>query len=296
MLILWACQPVAPTIESASTPSSPGNSVQIVDWWETVAVEHQDRKARLERLASLQGSGPTPRFYEYVIPSEELEGVPVDVPVLRVVFPERVFFDTDRAEIRPEAEQVLDLVAASLKREPPDVALFVAGHTDSRGSEAYNYNLSVERANSHANALLTRGVGQAAIWRVGFGEAIPLASNDTAEGMGFDRRVEFLFAAVPRAAAVWLARQSEDPCFGRIASDAARCKVPLPVQQRQYVALPVTPAAVGPPASSAAVGPPASSAAVGPPALPREEVDIERDQPITIDLDNHRISIQAPRA
>jgi outer membrane protein OmpA-like peptidoglycan-associated protein len=286
---LSGCEPIGPTMNgpeprqtgeaAVPTSSSPNPPLQILDWWQTVDIEHQDRKARLQRLASLHYNGPAPRFYEYVIPSRDLQGVPVDIPVLRVVFPERVFFDTDKSEIRPEAEPVLDLVAESLRREPPDVALFVAGHTDSRGSEAYNYNLSVDRANSVANALLKRGVGRSAIWRVGFGKAIPLASNDTPEGMALNRRVEFLFAAVPRAAAVWLARQSEDPCFGRTGSDAAHCKRPVPAVQREYVAVPLSVTR--------------TAAAVSQPN--RQAIDINPDQAFRIDLDNKRVTIEAPR-
>ena len=118
-----------------------------------------------------------------VVSKEDLGSLPVDVPLLRVVFPERVFFDTAQWNLRPDAISVIDVVAESLRREPPDVAVFVAGHADSRGSRAYNFDLSLKRANAVSEALVRRGVGQAAIWRIGFGEAVPLRSNATTAGM-----------------------------------------------------------------------------------------------------------------
>jgi outer membrane protein OmpA-like peptidoglycan-associated protein len=64
----------------------------------------------------------------------------------------------------------------------------VAGHTDSRGSEAYNQSLSEARANAVAD--VARSVGAVVESEAGFGEAKPVASNATAEGMARNRRVE----------------------------------------------------------------------------------------------------------
>jgi outer membrane protein OmpA-like peptidoglycan-associated protein len=64
----------------------------------------------------------------------------------------------------------------------------VAGHTDSRGSEAYNQTLSEARAKAVAD--VARSVGAVVESQAGFGETQPVASNDTAEGMALNRRVE----------------------------------------------------------------------------------------------------------
>jgi len=108
---------------------------------DAVREQHEQRKNRLERLsaAALKAS---PTFYEYVVRQRDVPNLPGDTPVLRVVFNERIFFDTALSDIRPEANAVLDVIAESLRKEPSDVALFVAGHTDSRGSDAYNIDLS----------------------------------------------------------------------------------------------------------------------------------------------------------
>jgi outer membrane protein OmpA-like peptidoglycan-associated protein len=64
----------------------------------------------------------------------------------------------------------------------------VAGHTDSRGSDAYNQTLSEARASAVAS--VARSVGAVVESEAGFGESQPVASNDTAEGMAQNRRVE----------------------------------------------------------------------------------------------------------
>src|SRR5438309_7129805 len=172
--------------------------IVILDWHQTVCLEHSDRVRRLKQLAASLPEGQRPSFSEYVIPRERLPAAfPSGMPVLRVVFPEQSFFDTASSRVRPDAMAALQMIAASLRGEVPDVAVFVAGHTDSRGGEDYNYNLSVDRADAVAQRLRTLGIGDVALWRMGFGEAVPLQPNDTIAGMAVNRRVEFLFG--PRA-------------------------------------------------------------------------------------------------
>ena len=165
--------------------------------WETVQIEHDDRIARLSRLsAGVTNFG----FSTTIITAEEhqIPEYPVDIPVLRVIAEAKYFFDTGSDEIRPEAYNAIYTIAESLKREPPDVALFVAGHTDSRGSESYNLGLGKKRARSVARALATHGVYQAHIHSVSFGETMPISSNSNEMGRSQNRRVEFLFGARPR--------------------------------------------------------------------------------------------------
>lgn len=194
----------------------------IYDWRETSRLEHQDRKRRLERLAA-QGLIASPEFYEALIPKKELPQFGVALPVLRVVFPQRVFFDTDKSELRPDAAQTIALVAQELRRDVPDVALFVAGHTDSRGSDEYNYLLSIRRADAVARSLFAEGIGLSRIWRIGFGKAVPVKPNDTAEHMAENRRVEFLFSARAEAVAVWLSKQARSLC-DRNYANADECR------------------------------------------------------------------------
>jgi hypothetical protein len=176
-------------------------------------------------------------FYEGIVPAARLPAsFGVDIPVLRVVFPERSFFDTDEFELRPEAQEIVAIVAESLRKEPPDVTLFVAGHTDSRGNDDYNEALSIDRANSIATAIFAKGISLASIWRIGFGEDMPLYSGSTSYDFDRNRRVEFLFASKVEAVSDWLAtQQSSGLCQGSSQRETDLCRQKLRFRQ-DYVA------------------------------------------------------------
>ena len=94
--------------------------------------------------------------------------------------------------ILPESDAVLaDIVEAIAQCDPSDV-LRIEGHTDNRGSDAYNQNLSESRAIAVKNALIDRGVAKDQLRAFGFGEQRPIASNETEDGMALNRRVAFV--------------------------------------------------------------------------------------------------------
>ena len=102
---------------------------------------------------------------------------------------EGVFFQTNSAVLTGNSLGVLDRVAASLG-DWPEVNVEVGGHTDSSGPTDYNANLSLRRAESVRDYLISRGVARARITVRGYGEAFPIANNATAEGRARNRRVE----------------------------------------------------------------------------------------------------------
>jgi outer membrane protein OmpA-like peptidoglycan-associated protein len=106
-----------------------------------------------------------------------------------VNLPEGVTFDVGSYSLRPEFRNTLDTVATSLKQYP-DSLIDVYGHTDSTGSDAFNQTLSENRARTVANYLITQGVAASRIRSQGFGETMPVASNDTTDGRSRNRRVE----------------------------------------------------------------------------------------------------------
>ncbi|MCK8601514.1 OmpA family protein [Syntrophobacteraceae bacterium DRH4] len=115
--------------------------------------------------------------------------------VLAVTFRSDVLFDVNSAVLNPGGYTEIDRVAGVLQRYP-QTRIRVEGHTDSTGSESYNLRLSEDRANAVKNALLSRGVDPARIQAVGFGEAQPIASNNTEAGRQLNRRVNVIIVPV----------------------------------------------------------------------------------------------------
>lgn len=111
-----------------------------------------------------------------------------DADVLRVTFKSDVLFDSGSAALKPGAYQEIDRVSQVLTQYP-ETRIMVAGHTDSDGSEAFNQDLSIKRAEAVRNALVSQGVSPARITTMGFGETQPVADNSTAAGKQLNRRV-----------------------------------------------------------------------------------------------------------
>lgn len=99
-----------------------------------------------------------------------------------------VFFDTDSAAIKPESFPDLDR-AVRLMTTNDRLAGTIEGHTDSRGSDAYNQKLSQRRAESVRQYLVDKGVPASRLDAIGKGESSPIADNATAEGRAQNRRV-----------------------------------------------------------------------------------------------------------
>lgn len=104
-----------------------------------------------------------------------------------------VLFSTGQSRLQGEGARTMDKLAAFLRRYPQRTAA-IEGYTDSVGSEASNQSLSDRRANAVMDALVGLGVPGNRLRSRGFGEARPVASNDTAEGRQMNRRVELVFA------------------------------------------------------------------------------------------------------
>ena len=107
----------------------------------------------------------------------------------RMTMQEDVLFATDSDVLRPMAIERLRPLAGYL-RANPGVRVAIDGHTDSRGSDAHNQDLSERRAQSVREALDDMGVTRARFRVQGHGESNPVATNATAEGMRLNRRVE----------------------------------------------------------------------------------------------------------
>ena len=100
-----------------------------------------------------------------------------------------VLFDFDKSDLTPEAKAQLDTLMDKL-RNADVVSIKVIGHTDSKGSDAYNQALSERRASSVAAYLLSQGLAPNKLTSEGRGESEPVADNATDEGRAENRRVE----------------------------------------------------------------------------------------------------------
>ena len=103
---------------------------------------------------------------------------------------DRVYFRTNRNTIQRRSFALLDNVAAVLQSHP-SVRVRIEGHTDDRGDDTYNKNLSQSRADQVMRYLVRKGVDASRLESVGYGEEQPLESNDTNEGRAANRRVDF---------------------------------------------------------------------------------------------------------
>jgi outer membrane protein OmpA-like peptidoglycan-associated protein len=113
---------------------------------------------------------------------------------IQVTFESGLLFDFDSDQIKPTAAANLQELARSLTKFP-NSDLLIVGHTDSKGDDAYNMNLSQRRANSASAYLQAQGVPASRIRTSGRGETEPKASNDTEAGMAQNRRVEIAIYA-----------------------------------------------------------------------------------------------------
>lgn len=133
-----------------------------------------------------------------VLANSEAAAVTREGNLLSVTFKGDVTFDTNSAELRPGLYNEINRVACVLNQYP-DTLIRVEGHTDSKGSDEYNMELSKKRANAVKTLLAMRGVAESRIEVAGYGKTMPVATNGTEAGRQKNRRVEIRIA--PRAQA-----------------------------------------------------------------------------------------------
>ena len=102
-----------------------------------------------------------------------------------------IFFDFDKATLKPESGPELDRLITMLK-DKSTMEVEISGHTDNMGPDAYNMSLSERRAKTVVAYLVRGGIPKERLTVQFFGETKPTDTNDTKEGRGKNRRVEFL--------------------------------------------------------------------------------------------------------
>jgi outer membrane protein OmpA-like peptidoglycan-associated protein len=113
--------------------------------------------------------------------------------LLAVTFKSDVTFDTNSVTLKPGLMTEIDRVAGVLVQYP-QTFVRVEGHTDSVGTAEYNMDLSSRRAMAVKNLLVERGVSGSRLETIGYGESMPVATNNTEAGRQKNRRVEIKIA------------------------------------------------------------------------------------------------------
>ncbi len=112
---------------------------------------------------------------------------------LKLSIPSDISFDTGSAVIKPSLQPVLNQFAQGLNNQP-NMLVTIVGHTDSTGTDAINNPLSVNRAASARDYLVSRGVSMQRIQIDGRGSHEPIADNNTDAGRAKNRRIEIFLA------------------------------------------------------------------------------------------------------
>jgi outer membrane protein OmpA-like peptidoglycan-associated protein len=120
----------------------------------------------------------------------------VKMSAKQILILEMVYFDTAKATIKKRSFDLLNEVAAVLKANPQLTSVRVEGHTDDRGDDAYNMQLSKDRADAVQAFLVAAGVEASRLVAQGFGETRSVAPNHSAGGRAKNRRVEFLILEI----------------------------------------------------------------------------------------------------
>lgn len=110
----------------------------------------------------------------------------------------QIHFDVNSANLRSDAYALLDEYVSALQSPAlADAVLLIAGHTDAAGSDAHNLLLSDRRARAVRDYLIQRGIAPGRLFAKGYGEAYPVASNETEADRELNRRSEFIRLDTP---------------------------------------------------------------------------------------------------
>ena len=124
----------------------------------------------------------------------------LEVPLQKIAVGKKVvlkniFFDTNKFDLKPESKTELEKMIEFLT-ENPKVSIELSGYTDNVGDDAYNLELSKNRAKAVYNYLVTNQISPSRLSSKGYGKTNPVATNSTEEGRANNRRTEFLITKV----------------------------------------------------------------------------------------------------
>jgi outer membrane protein OmpA-like peptidoglycan-associated protein len=129
---------------------------------------------------------PNTAAYQEVVKDVALKNIAVGSKIIL----KNIFFDFDKATLRPESTNELERLT-KLLNDVPTLKIEISGHTDSKGADDYNKTLSNNRAKAVLDYLVKAGIAASRLTSVGYGEEQPISTNDTDEGRQMNRRTEF---------------------------------------------------------------------------------------------------------
>ena len=130
---------------------------------------------------------PNTAAYQEVVKDVALKNIAVGSKIIL----KNIFFDFDKATLRPESTNELERLTNLLKVDAPTLKIEISGHTDSKGAADYNKKLSNSRAKAVVDYLISKGISADRLTSIGYGEEQPIATNDTDDGRQLNRRTEF---------------------------------------------------------------------------------------------------------
>jgi OmpA-OmpF porin, OOP family len=110
----------------------------------------------------------------------------------RIEILDKIYFETDKAIIKPVSFPLLDAIAATLKGNPQILLVEIQGHADERGSDDHNLKLTDDRAHSVKDYVVKKGVEEGRLQAKGYGETRPVDKRHNEEAWSKNRRVEFV--------------------------------------------------------------------------------------------------------
>lgn len=129
---------------------------------------------------------PASSNYQEITKDVELKKVAIGTKIVL----RNIFFDFDKATLRPASTAELERLYQLLV-DVPSLKIEISGHTDNKGSAAYNKELSENRSKAVVDYLVSKGIAQARLKYAGYAFERPISSNDTEEGRQLNRRTEF---------------------------------------------------------------------------------------------------------
>jgi outer membrane protein OmpA-like peptidoglycan-associated protein len=110
----------------------------------------------------------------------------------KIMILDKVYFEYNKAIIKKESYPILDAVSATLTGNPDIALIEIQGHTDERGNDAYNLDLSDKRAHAVLEYMVSKGIDASRLQSQGYGETQPVDRRHNDEAWAANRRVEFL--------------------------------------------------------------------------------------------------------